>query len=145
MNADIHAGTSRCRPTNARYTLITGQRTTNANTPSALDTCRHMQEHAKLGILAYTRRLHMCMYMHSSNTCRCIQSCIQPRHILMQKPANLGIHAYTFRPSICACICIVPIHADAYSHAYRHTLMQKPAKLVIPAYTCRLQYVHVHA
>ena len=35
--------------------------------------------------------------------------------------------------SICACTCIVPIHADAYSHAF----MQKYGKLRIRAYMYR--------
>jgi len=56
-----------------RYTLISQYEPTNADICSALDTSRHVQKHAKL-----------------------------------------GIHAYTCRPSIRACTCIVPMHADAY-------------------------------
>jgi hypothetical protein len=59
---------------------------------------------------------------------------------------SLG-YLHTHAGFICACICIVPIHADAYSHAYS-----------LGTYSCRnlqilgymrthsgLQYVHVYA
>jgi hypothetical protein len=34
----------------------------------------------------------------------------------MQKHGKLGICTFTYMPSICACTCLVPTHADAYSH-----------------------------
>jgi hypothetical protein len=51
------------------------------------------------------------MNKQHADTCSALDT---SRH--MQKHAKLGIRAYTCRPSILACTCIVSIHADAYSH-----------------------------
>jgi hypothetical protein len=47
--------------------------------------------------------------------------------------AKLGILACKCRPSICACTCIITIHARAYSH----TLIHRHAELGILACKCR--------
>jgi hypothetical protein len=60
-----HTLSSKCKPTNADTYSCLDMSQQHADTCSALDTSRHMQKHAKLGIRAYT-------CMPSERACTCI-------------------------------------------------------------------------
>ena len=95
LNEDARSGLETCQQT------LTYMQTTHSNTQLSIQTteCRYTL------VPQYKPR--------NADARSALDSC---RY--MQKDAKLGIPAYTLRPSICTCTCIVPIHADAYSHTF---------------------------
>ena len=74
----------------------------------------HMQTNAQLKMQAnWCRYTHSCLDMGQQHADACSALDTSRR---MRKHAKLEIRAYTCRPSIRACTCMVLIHADAYSH-----------------------------
>ena len=128
LNEDARSGLETCQQT------LTYMQTTQ----HTLSSLRHMElnEDARSGLETCQQTLTYMQTTHSNTqlsiqTTECRYTLVpqyKPRNAdarsaldscrYMQKDAKLGIPAYTLRPSICTCTCIVPIHADAYSHTF---------------------------
>ena len=109
LNEDARSGLETCQQT------LTYMQTTHSNTQLSIQTteCRYTL------VPQYKPR--------NADARSALDSC---RY--MQKDAKLGIPAYTLRPYIFTCTCIVPIHADAYSLTFSTHVEQCMQKMREP-------------